>query len=396
MKHSSTPVNQPGMRAQKEGTRCTQGLVLSGRQWILVIMSLCLTMWVIPIGWQGLETFDPEESYRIPYAASRDYWLYERYVNQPHDEPTVYFVGDSVVWGEYVSKEGTWTHWLNDHSQGEPRFVNLALNGLYPLALEGLLEHYAKELHHAQVLLHCNLLWMSSPQADLSDPKEQVFNHPMLVPQWEPQLPSYHATMETRLSRLVGNHWSWLAWIRHLQIHYWDQKDPYQWTLMDDGRYPPTYPNHRSFPWQAIDWQLEQEPSPDPDRGLESPRHKPWSELGEGTQRYDWVPLSQSLQWAAFQRICQRMAHRDNALMVIIGPFNQHMLHPDHRPTFKAYEQEIIQWFRDQGIAHLAPPTLPSHQYGDASHPLQPGYRMLAQQLWEAPDFQQWIKPLKR
>ena len=51
------------------------------------------------------------------------------------------------------------------------------MNGLFPLAMEGLVQYYAGSLHGRKVILHCNVLWMTSPKADLSDKKKQDFNH---------------------------------------------------------------------------------------------------------------------------------------------------------------------------------------------------------------------------
>ena len=63
------------------------------------------------------------------------------------------------------------------------------LNGLFPLAQEGLIDCWAGSLRHQKVLLHCNLLWMTSPKADLSTDKEERFNHSRLVPQFFPRIP---------------------------------------------------------------------------------------------------------------------------------------------------------------------------------------------------------------
>ena len=53
-------------------------------------------------------------------------------------------LGDSVVWGEYVAPDGTLSHFLNQEAEATNRFVNLGLNGLFPLAQEGLVDYYGK------------------------------------------------------------------------------------------------------------------------------------------------------------------------------------------------------------------------------------------------------------
>jgi len=87
------------------------------------------------------------------------------------------------MWGEYVLPDGTLSHFLNEQSGQPPMFVNAGVNGLFPLALEGLVRYYGGPLRGRKVLVHCNALWMSSPKADLRTEKEERFNHADLVPQ---------------------------------------------------------------------------------------------------------------------------------------------------------------------------------------------------------------------
>src|SRR5947209_1671428 len=84
---------------------------------------------------------------------------------------SIILLGDSVVWGEYVRPNGTLAHFLSQRSGRPGRFVNGGVNGLFPLALEGLVRHYGRALHDRKVIVHCNVLWMSSPKADLSTDK---------------------------------------------------------------------------------------------------------------------------------------------------------------------------------------------------------------------------------
>ncbi|MDA7661894.1 hypothetical protein N8609_00875 [Verrucomicrobia bacterium] len=380
--------NDAGRKLQKA---LPHAFLLSVPQWIGVLAVFLVLVLFLPTAWEAWESFDPELNYRVPYETSQDYWQYERHLKQRTQGSDIFFVGDSVVWGEYVTADATWSAFLNEQAAGEYQFVNLALNGLYPLALEGLVRHYGSDLRQGKVMLHCNLLWMSSPSADLSQSKEQVFNHPTLVPQFRVSIPSYRATLDTRLGRAIGHQWSFLAWVRHLQIQYWEQKDPYAWTLADNGKYPPAYPNSYTMPWSVVDGRLISELERDPDRGLQSTRHKPWSEEGVGTQRFDWVPLNDSLQWQAFQRLCQVLRDRGNDLIVVLGPFNQHIMTADNRAKFKAIENEVKQWLESRSIVYSAPKLLDSSLYGDASHPLTQGYRQLAESLWNDSDFKEWL-----
>ena len=64
---------------------------------------------------------------------------------------TVFVLGDSVVWGEYVLPDGTWSHFLDREAGVTNRFVNVGVNGLFPLALEGLVRFSAEEIKHQEL-----------------------------------------------------------------------------------------------------------------------------------------------------------------------------------------------------------------------------------------------------
>ena len=75
----------------------------------------------------AFESFEPVPHYRVPYELSKDYWLYERWLDQlPPDAISV--VGDSVVWGEYTAHDGTLSRFLGD-ATGKPRSPTPASTG---------------------------------------------------------------------------------------------------------------------------------------------------------------------------------------------------------------------------------------------------------------------------
>jgi hypothetical protein len=176
---------------------------LSGRSWTLVVGALLLVMLGTPRIWKRVERFPTGVDYRIPYELSKDYWLYERRLGQITDPAKLFVLGDSVVWGEYVRPEGTLSHFLSAETGAPDRFINAGVNGLFPLALEGLVQSYGQPLRHRKVLLQCNVLWMSSPKADLQTQKEEKFNHSRLVPQFRPRIPCYKADAIERLEAIV-------------------------------------------------------------------------------------------------------------------------------------------------------------------------------------------------
>jgi len=141
---------------------------LSGRHWLVCCLIIGAVVWLLPAAWKQFEQFSTGPDYRVPYELSRDYWLYARRMGQIRDPASVVLLGDSVIWGEYVLPEGTLSHFLNQEAGAQDKFINAGLNGLFPLAEQGLVAHYSPSLHRRKVILECNLLWMTSPKADLS------------------------------------------------------------------------------------------------------------------------------------------------------------------------------------------------------------------------------------
>jgi hypothetical protein len=364
---------------------------LSVWQWLVLLLVLVIVAQSIPLLWQKLEHFDTGPDYRIPYQLSKDYWLYGRRLRQVNDPNSIVVLGDSVVWGEYVLPDGTLSHFLNQETGEKNQFINGGVNGLFPLALEGLIDHYGTSLRHRKVILHCNVLWMTSPKADLSTDKEERFNHADLVPQFFPRIPCYKADMNARLNAVVERNVRFLEWINHLQNAYFDQKSILNWTLAEDGSDPPHYPNAWKNPLAQISLTVPSEPALDPERGPKSPRHKPWSTTGEGSTRFEWVPLDRSLQWAAFQRLVKLLQSRDNQVLVVVGPFNEHIMAPENRPAFRQLRDGIADWLTKNHVPYLAPEALPSALYADASHPLTEGYELLAKRIYSGTTFGEWL-----
>lgn len=364
---------------------------LNVRHWLVAGAILLLIALLTPPLWELIERFDTGPDYRIPYALSKDYWLYGRRLRQVADRSHVLLLGDSVVWGEYVRPDGTLSHFLNREAGAPDRFVNAGVNGLFPLALEGLLDCYGRALQGQRVILQCNVLWLTSPKADLSTDKEESFNHSRLVPQFSPRLPCYRADTHERLSALVERNVPFLAWASHLQNAYFDQKSLASWTLADDGGNPPRYPNLRKNPLAQITLAVPTAEKNDPRRGPISSRHKPWSNNTQGTTSFEWVPLGTSLQWRAFQRTVGLLRARGNDVLVILGPFNEHMLTEENRPVFRKLRDDLAAWLTQNQIPHLVPDTLPSDLYADASHPLTLGYELLATRVYNHETFRKWL-----
>ncbi|MDG2385380.1 MAG: hypothetical protein P8N76_27160 [Pirellulaceae bacterium] len=344
------------------------------------MIGFTLTLWLIfPWVWANTDSFVTPRDYRTPIVLSDDYWQFSEFTQQTSARNQVTIFGDSVIWGEYVLPNHSLAGHLN-RSQEQLEFANGGVNGMHPLAMEGLVKHFAQSVQSSPVLLHCNLLWLSSPDRDLRTTKELPFNHPTLVPQFDPWIPCYHATISDRLGNLVFQRSSLRQLVRHQRSIYFSGL---------------TYPT-----WSLQRGRLRRAGTPVPPQTITSrlPQNKlrhqpiPWTERGISRQSYPWVDLNDSLQWEAFQKTLVELKSRECDVFVLVGPINAHLLEADSQQRWSQLRASISRWFSSHQVNHAAPDVLPSVLYGDASHPLDEGYQHLATELLADVDFQDWLK----
>ncbi len=347
---------------------------LSGREWIFAGI-LCSALFLIgPRLWTRVEKFQPEPDYRLPYQLSSDYWLYSRYCRWACSRYDTLIVGDSVVWGHYVSEQDTLSHYLNQNA-GRKQFANMGVDGTHPAALAGLLKYYGRDISGKNVILHLNPLWMSSPKHDLQIDKEFHFNHPKLVPQFVPSIPCYKDPYSKRISVAAERQTPFLSWTSHLKILYFENTDLPAWTL--------EHPCEN--PLRAV---TAEPPASRDDSLIE---HTSWKERGMAQQDFQWVELETSLQWRFFRQAIELLRARKNTVFVLVGPFNEHMFKEESHTAYQKMKDEIETWLRQNDVAYFMPPALPSELYHDASHPSKQGYAMLAEQLFENLSFRSTI-----
>jgi hypothetical protein len=332
--------------------------------WLVAGLLFALFLLLAPSAWEAAEQFEPGPDYRIPYELSADYWHFARCCRRLAAEGQVVLLGDSVVWGQYVTPGETLSAGLNAASETN-LYANLGVDGMHPAALEGLIRHYGGGLAGTRVLLHCNPLWMSSPRHDLQGTREFAFNHPELVPQFTESIPCYRRSFSGRLDIVIGRSLPVFGWVRHLRLAYREGKPLPQWSL--DHPYECPIPIPAGGP---LNPSLE-------------PRHEPlsWSERGLGLQDMPWVPADGSFQWRMFRRTVACLRERGAPVFVLIGPFNEHMLGASAQARYRSLREGIEALLEADGVPCLAPPPLPSREYADASHPLAAGYARLARQL---------------
>ncbi|MBI3117750.1 MAG: hypothetical protein HYZ00_03625, partial [Candidatus Hydrogenedentes bacterium] len=347
---------------------------LTLRHWLMAGVVLLLFYVGMPSLWRVLEPLEIGPDYRVPYALSDDYWLYERFAGAAlADANAIPIVGDSVVWGQYVAPGQTLAQALN--TECARQFVNLGLNGGHPVALEGLIRHFGNAVNHRKVVLHFNPLWMTSKRRDLQAARAGDFNHPQLVPQVYPRIPSYEASIAERLSSVMRCRIPFLAWTAHLRSVYFGNRGLPEWTL--------------SHPYSNVLREVTlQVPAPET-----APPSEPqaWTQKDIRPTAFDWVQPEESIQWAHFQQLVLLLRGRGNDLFVVMGPFNEHMVAEANREEYHELRAQALAWLEAGDIAHLAPALLPSDLYADASHPLAAGYAALARELAASAPFQAFV-----
>jgi hypothetical protein len=357
----------PGKSEVAFSSNCVR---LSGYELIFVIIVAVFLFCFGPGLWERVEKFEPEPDFRLPYELSNDYWLYNRYCRSAISNYDTLVIGDSVVWGHYVSQDNTLSHYLNQMT-GRDQFANLGVDGIHPVALSGLLKYYGRDITDRNVVLHFNPLWMSSSKQDLQSTKEFSFNHPKLAPQFFPKIPCYRETYSGRFSIVTERYVPVLNWISHLKVTYFENMDIPTWTL----EHP--YKN----PAGAVTLEL---PTLVNDKQNE---YVSWIEKGTPKNDFPWVKLETSIQWKFFRKSVELLSERGNSVFVLIGPFNEHMLKGESIEIYRQMKNEIGLWLQQNNIAYLMAPALPSELYADASHPLDKGYAMIAKQLLENESF---------
>ena len=338
----------------------------------IVATICCALLGVIPTGWHSIEEFQPETNYRIPYELSRDYGHIERLLQQASNENAILMLGDSAIWGEYALPDETLSAALSQMS--DQRFANVGVNGMHPLALEGLANLHLSQIRKSKVILHCNLLWLSSPERDLSAEEAQSFNHSQLVSQFARRIPSYQTTLANRVGIVVQRQLPFRKTVFHVRTAYFEGNDLHRWTLQNP------YDN----PMSAIG-QLP--------RPSEELRHAPksWRQSRIPIQNYRWVDIDESLQWQAMQSTVRTLSQDGHDVLVLVGPFNVHLLSEENAKIYRGLRAEICHWFENNAVTYVAPTWLASDLYADASHPLADGYAELAEVLLKNKTFFDWL-----
>ncbi len=344
---------------------------LSAFQWIFALGLVGILLYLVSVFWVGVEQFEAGSDYRFPYQLSNDYWFYSCYCRAVCAEEKTIIIGDSVMWGQYVKRDQTLAHYLNELG-GRDSFANLGIDGTHPAALCGLIEYYGGAISEKRVILHLNPLWMSSKKHDLQVSKEFRFNHPRLVPQFFPNIPCYSASISSRMGIIIEHNVPFFGWTRHLQLAYFKDENGIGRNLPAWAMAHPYENPFRVFTLEIGDFtgDLHYEP-------------KMWTERSATKLDLPWVELRTSLQWSSFQRLIKILKERKNTVLVLVGPLNEHMLNEKSLAAYSEIKKDIGLLLKEKNISYYIPSVLPSEFYADVSHPLSEGYALLAEQLFD-------------
>ena len=356
---------------------------LGWKTWLAVAAIVAAVLAVTPWAWRKGEKAAFPADYRQPYALSSDYWSFQRWCRDAAATRDVLVLGDSAVWGEYVGPDETLSAWMT-RLDGTRRFANLGVDGVHPAAQWGLVSDFAQSVAGKDVILYVNLLWMSTPAADLRGApvratveigwlgevglpyhvqSEVRFNHPTLVPQFHPWIGCYKASLADRMTAEQERAIGFYSLLRHAKVSGLDNLGPQEWALL--------------HPYGNPVAALSAGPPAARDQAPMNP--VPWAQTGAGGRDLPWMKLEDSFQWRCLREVIGILRSRGNRLLVVVGPFNTHMLTAGSAARYAALRGQAAEWLAANRIPCIVPDTLPSDEYGDGSHPLSAGYRTLAQ-----------------
>lgn len=112
-----------------------------------------------------------------------------------------------------------------------------------------------------------------------------------------------------------------------------------------------------------------------------------WTQKGAKKQDVAWVRLDTSLQWQFFRRSVDLLRKRGNAVFVLVGPFNEHMLNDADAAAYGEIKTQVAAWLTKNKVPYSMLPALPPEHYVDASHPIGEGYALWAREILQDPAF---------
>lgn len=339
---------------------------LNMKSLVIVFILVTILSFLLPAVWYGLESSPQQTNFRIPKNQSNDYWLFAKWCDEVKSDEII-ILGDSAIWGHYVDAENTLSANLNDALKKDI-FKNGGVSGLHSLGLNGLINNYIN-LNGRKVVLQFAPLWITSPIQDVSvKGKKGTLNHPTLLPQLVGTPKGYEPEFEERISVFFQQKLPVLRLSEHLSHKYFKSDGFYEWLIKHPGKNP-----------LEIDDESLKEEEFEKDKA-------PWS---GPLQNFEWVELEKSFQWLAFKESFETLK-KNNDVFILLGPFNEFILTKESLAKYESIKAEISKYLEANSISYVWADKLKSDLFGDASHPLEEGYKVLAEKLIKNKKFSKW------
>lgn len=367
------------MTRKRRFIRAANALLFSGREllWTIAAVGLLLLA-VFPLAYRSWERIELPAEFRLPYENRDNYYLYSRCAEQETARRPYLFLGDSAIWGMYAANSGTLPEQLN-RLCGSSLCGNLAIDGLHPVAMKTLIKHFGTAVRDRTVLIYFNPLWLNSTKYDLSSSEEISINHPKLLPQFG-GIPNYRASLDERIGTLIDRNILFFGIRNHLQNYFYGNADLKKYLAEHSGCNPLASLRRSICPMETEHKGTQEN----------------WSTRGIPIQHWEWVPLSVSRQWQALLECAALLAERGNRVVVLIGGINPELLDDSTRAGLTQLRFEAEKHLQSAQLEYFLLPELDGQLYADASHPLEEGYRRLAEFLAEQPLFKNHSRVLQR
>ena len=320
---------------------------------IVAIVTGFFCLYLLPWMCFRAEKLETPSRFRLAYRFRDDYLTWRRAAAQTAEKHRVLFIGDSVIWGMFADNNSTLPALANAG--------NLAIDGLHPVAMAGLLRHYRPgNLTGRRIYLYWNPLWLNTPASDLTAAGKGSVNHPRLLPQLDCNLKAYSGSFSDRCNAVFER----LSPLPGL-LHHWRVK-----CFANQDFKAVIAANPASFPVSAL---------LSPCRPAETETGngtKTWKQGGITKQDWQWVGIAESRQWQAFIGVVSLLRENGNEVCVLAGRVNPYLQTDASLARYRAMRQNALNDLQARQIEYLDLPELASEQYADASHPLAAGYQV--------------------
>ncbi|MCL2154891.1 MAG: hypothetical protein FWH53_04420 [Leptospirales bacterium] len=332
---------------------------------IVIITIIALSAYILPL----TTNYNFTKNYRIPHSKNEDYYLYKMYSKHIASDDYIQVIGDSVIWGHYVSEDDTLPAYLNRFSK-DKKFANMGLEGSYPIVMNGLIENFSADLKNKKIIVGFNLLWISSSKHDLSGEPEMNINHKKLLPQIYPKLPSYNPNIEDRLSAIISLSAPFIL-IEHIKMNCFKEKNFYAWTMDNPHDSITDY-----FAGSSADIYI-------PPAAMKIDK--------TNRQNIDWVDIEKSIQWKFMLKTIDYLKKNGNDIIVLITPFNTYMLNDTSREKYYSIISDIAERLSNAEINFIIP-VVHEKDFADSSHFTAEGYRAIAEGLLDSDEFRRFME----